>query len=403
MELTKRLHIPAPQKGIDPQTQMPNSITAIHISKLCIYIHIVLFFIFMPLHGWSDDEVKIFIHKIDQPFSGSQAPDDAYMAAITRAKFEVLEKAGTYLESQTEVINAVLTEDEITALAGGIMKSEVTRITRYANEHTFGFKLTIKIEVDNSILKKRMNKLLKDRSLLKKYNEIHQREQELLAQIQCLEQLNAQLAAQQDHAQRQPGKNNFTKLSAALSSSQWVEKALSYWENEHFSNPKQAELYLDKAILLDNKNPRLYNSRAVAYLDQHQPQKALDDLNTALQLDPEYSDAYNDLGSLYYMQHEYEKAVIAHGKAIAITPDNVEALLNRGMAFRKLYKFEKAFDDFGRAMNLAPQNFKKLHEGKTQLAVNEIVELCKKSKIACKMGLCRSLTYLQERGFCETN
>ncbi|MBU1054926.1 MAG: hypothetical protein KKC46_14025 [Proteobacteria bacterium] len=45
---------------------------------------------------------------VDQPFAGNQSPDDAKVAAIAKGKTEVLEKAGTFLESLTVVENFAL-------------------------------------------------------------------------------------------------------------------------------------------------------------------------------------------------------------------------------------------------------------------------------------------------------
>ncbi len=224
----------------------------------------------------ASDLLKVFTHEIDQPFSGSQSPTDAYMAAVTKAKFKVLEQAGTYLESLTIVENAILAKDEVIALAGGILQSEVIKVQRYATEQTFGLLLTTRI---TSILKRRMNKLLDDRSLLKKYNEIQEREQELLAKIEQLEKMNAK--ATNSNTLSQTNQNNFSTISIALTASQWIQKALSTWTNGRFADPDKAITYLNKAITLDNMNPRTYNSRAVALLNLNRNDEALVDLNRA--------------------------------------------------------------------------------------------------------------------------
>ena len=49
--------------------------------------------------------IVTYTHQVKQPFGGSQAPDDARVAAIAKAKREVLEKAGTYIESLTIIKN----------------------------------------------------------------------------------------------------------------------------------------------------------------------------------------------------------------------------------------------------------------------------------------------------------
>ncbi len=342
--------------------------------------------------------VKVFEHRVDQPFSGSQSPDDAYMAAMTRAKFEVLERAGTYLESLSEVENAILTRDEVTALAGGILTTEVVAKENYATDKTFGITLTTRIEINNDFLRQRMEKLLQDRTLLRKYNEIQQREHELLEKIKKLEEANRSLST--SSPQSSTLGMEFSAMSAALSASAWLEKAYSLWSNGRFGDPNTAIEHLGKAIDLDNKNPRTYNSRAVAYLNLEKFPEAEADLQTALRLNPSYADAHNNLGSLHYRRGDFKKAVNSYTLALKYQPELVEAILNRGMALRKLFQFERAFNDFRKAMILAPTAFNKSDDAGSLVELNDIVKMCEKSRIACDMGLCNSLNFLQERGFC---
>ena len=86
----------------------------------------------------SSAEIKNFTHTVKQPFAGSQSPDDARVAAIHKAKREVLEKAGTYLESMTIVKNSVVEKDEILALAAGVLKAEVVSQENFATKEAFG-------------------------------------------------------------------------------------------------------------------------------------------------------------------------------------------------------------------------------------------------------------------------
>ena len=343
-------------------------------------------------------ETKVFDHTVDQAFSGSQSPDDAYMAAMTKAKFEVLELAGTYLESLTVVENAILSQDEVTALAGGVLTTEVVKKENYANDQTFGIILTTRIEVDTSVLHQRMDKLLQDRSLLRKYTEIREREQELLERIRQLEALNSSQAERK--AQPTRFDDEFTELSAALTASQWLEKAYALWTHGRFSDPPAAIENLNQAIALDDDNARTFNSRAVAYLNLGKINEAEEDLNKALSLDADYADAYNNLGSLRYRRGADEAAISAYNLAIDRQPDLAEAILNRGLASHKLFRFEESLEDFRRAMDLAPSTAGKGNDAGVRVQLNDIEALCTKARTACGMNLCRALDFLRQRGFC---
>ena len=65
-----------------------------------------------------NNEIKTFVHTVRQSFGGSQSPDDARIAAIAKAKREVLEVAGTYIESlftaeETELILRGVPRDQL--------------------------------------------------------------------------------------------------------------------------------------------------------------------------------------------------------------------------------------------------------------------------------------------------
>lgn len=342
---------------------------------------------------------KVFDHQVDQPFSGSQSPEGAYVAAVARAKSEVLDMAGTYLESLTVVENSMLARDEVTALASGILKTEIIDRQNYATPKTFGMILQTRIEVDTDILEQRVQKLLEDRTLLRKYNEIQQREQELLTRIRQLEQQNRLAAAQPVQLSAK-----FAELSAALTASQWHEKAIKLWDNGRYSDPQQAIIFLNKAIELDAENAHIYNNRAGAYLNLAQYAAAKDDLSHALTLNADYADAHNNLGSLYYQQQHYAAAVAAYSRAIELQPQFAEAIMNRGMASRKLFHYEAAFDDFRLAMSLPPEAIvKKIECDGSRVRLNEMDQLCAKAQTSCDMGLCRALNFLQQRGFCQSD
>lgn len=341
---------------------------------------------------------KVFEHQVDQPFSGSQSPQDAYIAAVARAKSEVLDKAGTYIESLSVVENYVLTNDEAIALAAGILKTEIIGRENYATPKTFGLILHTKIEVDSGVLEQRVEKLLNDRSLLRKYNEMQQREQELLARIHQLEQQNQQHKEVNGTTERISSK--FAQLSAALTARQWQDKAIQLWSNGRYTDAQLAIDFLNHALALDPDNPHLYNSRAVAYLSLQQYPAAAEDLNKALSLLPDYADAHNNLASLYFQQQQYNQSIIEYSRAIEINPNFAEAIMNRGMAERKLLHYEDAFEDFRRAVSLTPQISPGEQAG-VSLRLDDIDQLCTKAHTACGMGLCSALNFLTQRGFCQ--
>ena len=143
---------------------------------------VLLLAVFFTLLAFSNSFaiVTSFTHTVKQSFSGSQSPDDARVAAMAKAKREVLEKAGTYLETLTVVKNSVLEKDEILALAAGVLRAEIVSQRNYVTVDAFGIIIKAKVDVDTGILKERVRKLLEER----KY------EKELLSKIAKLEEEN---------------------------------------------------------------------------------------------------------------------------------------------------------------------------------------------------------------------
>ncbi|MDK9717834.1 MAG: hypothetical protein OEL57_08000, partial [Trichlorobacter sp.] len=63
-----------------------------------LLIHVVFITaLLLPLSARA--EINTITHTVQQPFGGSQSPDDARTAGIARAKREALERFGTYIES----------------------------------------------------------------------------------------------------------------------------------------------------------------------------------------------------------------------------------------------------------------------------------------------------------------
>jgi len=100
--------------------------------KICI---LILIFILSPCICIA--EIKTYTHTVKQQFGGSQSPDEALIAAIAKVKREVLEKAGTYLETMTVVENSQVEKDEVLALAAAVLKTEIVSQKNYASEESF--------------------------------------------------------------------------------------------------------------------------------------------------------------------------------------------------------------------------------------------------------------------------
>ncbi len=319
-------------------------------------LFLLLVFILIPCI--SHAEIKTYIHTVKQSFGGSQSPDDARVGAIAKAKREVLEKAGTYLESLTIVRESVVEKDEIIALAAGVLKAEIVSQKNFSTEDTFGIIVKAKVDVDTSILEERVRKLLQDRSLLEKYKENQKHEKKLLARIKELERENQRLKTLTPKEQKQKKeilKNQFRKATQGLTASELMNKALDSWRNGKYTDPDKALEYLNEAISLDSNYDDAYINRGIAWHVTGNYDRAISDYNKAIELNPGYALAYYNRGYAWHVTGNYDRAMSDFNKAIELNPGYVDAYNNRGYAWHVTGNYDRAMSDFNKAIELNPR------------------------------------------------
>lgn len=350
-------------------------------------------------------DIKTFTHVINQPFAGSQSPDDAKVAAVVKGKTEVLEKAGTYLESLTVVENFTLTKDQSIALASGILTVNILSQKNYATDEGFGIILELKIDVDNSVMNNRVRQIQEDGILIEKYSELKKREKELLDRIEKLQKQSKNLAKNapaDKHEKNKKLNKDLDEAIQALPAGEWNKKALALWEKGKYTDPEKAIEYLSESIRMDAHNPISYNNRGVAYYNIGRREQAIDDFNHALLLDGKYADAYNNRGDAYFEMRNYNKAINDYNEVIRLKPRNVEAFLDRAAAHKKVWQYRFFLEDLQNALLIDPNLSKKPNSQISAcLELNELEHLCEKAKIACSMGLCSSQKFLDAKGFCK--
>ena len=289
------------------------------MKKALLFLTIIYFWFLPPVQA----EIETFVHTVRQPFSGSQSPDDALIAGTQRAKREVLEKAGTYLESVTTVEDGNLRKDQVLALASGVLKTEIISQKRYHTEKGFGIIIKVRVAVDTSVLEQRIKKLLEDRTLLKKYQESQQRVNELLAKVRSLEKQNRKPLSKES---KETLKQEFRQTSQELAAAELNEKALALWDHGFYTDVAKAIEYLEQAILLDQDFASLYINLGAAYDSKGDYDEAIEYFQKALKINlkmlgPEHPDVaviYNNLGLAYTGKGEYIKAIEYLQKALKI-------------------------------------------------------------------------------------
>ena len=159
-----------------------------------------------------------------------------------------------------------------------------------------------------------------------------------------------------------------TKGTPSQKNSDWHNKAVALWKNGKYTNPRQALIYLNKAVAKDPKFANVYSNRANAYRDLKQYPKALNDYNKAISLDPTHVKAYNNRGNIYYEQKKYQESLKDYNQCIRLDPNYPFAYINRGLVFYQLKNKSSACKDFQKA---------------------------------CKFGDCDGLNWAKRKRFCK--
>lgn len=349
----------------------------------------------------SQESVVRFLQQVDQPFGGSQSPDDARAAAIAKGKAEALEKAGTYLESYTVVEDFVLQTDETLALTAGILQTEVVSQENYATETGFGIRLDIQVDLDKSVLATRLDQIRDDQVLLRRYKELQDREAALLERIKVLE---AQTQGSRPEAGGSDASlEDYRSAIQALPAVALNRRALESWRNGQFLDPRKALNLLDEALALDPDNVTTINNRGVALYQMGQMEAAVEAFSRAVALAPAYADAYNNRGIAYMAMQNYQAAENDFTRVLELMPLRVETYIDRGVARKNLWRHHEALEDYQRALLIDPQHAHwQAGQDSASLDYRELERICEKAGRACRLGLCSSLNYLRERELCTS-
>jgi len=98
---------------------------------------------------------------------------------------------------------------------------------------------------------------------------------------------------------------------------------------------------------LNPKNAWAYAERAVAYKQQAEYERALEDCNRALELDPKYGWAYICRSMVYRDLGDYQRAIEDCNRALELDPRSASrAYFQRGLNFMELKDYQRAIQDF---------------------------------------------------------
>ena len=327
--------------------------------------------------------------------------------ALEQVKRLLLEELGTYLISNTEVLNSQLTKDQIVTYTSGVV------MTVIIDEKWDGQKyaLKAKITADPEDVAKAINLLRTDRQRVEELQELQAQSKAALQEIYALKK---ELAETKRNKKQQA---QYLKSVNSLLSKELMEKGIDLSKRKKFNdaikvfsdvlkyNPKypralflrgwtyyelkeygkatsdfdlainimptylypytgkgwiaidqkrydEALEWFEKVITLDSKFVRGYNGRGYCFLIKGVLEKAKSDFDKTIELDPNFDAGYINRGFYYYKTGEYQKSLDDYTKGLEIDPLRGKWYFGRGQVYRKMKNMEKANADFKKAADL---------------------------------------------------
>jgi hypothetical protein len=132
-------------------------------------------------------EIKTIYEECEYVMGDNDTRNDAKRLCLIEAKRKVLERVGTYVESDTNVLNFNLTRDEIRAYTAGIIKTEIVSESTSFNGKSTVIQMKIKADVDTSVLANRILEIHRDKDLAHKYGKTQDDYKQLERQIKELQ------------------------------------------------------------------------------------------------------------------------------------------------------------------------------------------------------------------------
>jgi hypothetical protein len=137
----------------------------------------ILILVLSPLLVMGESESITATHRYIMGDNDSK--NDARRMCFLEAKRKVLAKAGAYIESNTTIRNYQLAKDEITSYSAALLKIETIKEDWEITGRNMSVTLTVKADVDVSILEKQLAKIRQDKSVQTKIKSQSAKLQEL--------------------------------------------------------------------------------------------------------------------------------------------------------------------------------------------------------------------------------
>lgn len=139
----------------------------------------------------------------------------------------------------------------------------------------------------------------------------------------------------------------------------------------YYQEYKQTFEYTSKALKINDKLPKAYFIRGMAFSEKGYRDKAISSFQEVINLDPEHYKAFIELGFIYAKKGDPLAESYFKG-ALNIDPQSIEALYALGMFYQKYGNPEEAINTYNMLLDVDSNNkFANYNIGYIHLAINE--------------------------------
>lgn len=271
-----------------------------------------------------DAEIRTYEGTDEYVMSEFETIDVAKQRAKQKAERAAQEQAGVFVASDTEVVNSMVTKDEIRTMTCGILKiveSPEYHLEELAGGKSFIVRATVKAQIDTDDIEKWFKLGTGERSELVAQN--IELQKAIAAQDAQIAELKRQISSKPQIANRPQDTERISAQFAAedkvfLSNQQLAETGRFYYAGN-----------FNGAITLCTK---------------------------AIEFNPSNAMAYSIRGAVYYKLRDFNSAIADYNRAINLNPNDYRNFYNRGIAYVKLNDYRRAAQDFDSALRLNPND-----------------------------------------------
>jgi tetratricopeptide (TPR) repeat protein len=286
--------------------------SAILMNSILVRITFISFlFVLLSIPSFTFAELKILVRE----YTYQEREDDSSYSSrtilLSKVKRLLLEELGTYLESVTGVQNLPLTKDQIVTLSAGIVHTEIV------DEKWDGriYRLRARIVVDSDNIIKSIYALRSDRTKTKELEEVRERSDKQLREI---EELRKEFASA-EYESLTKTKAAYDDTIRSLKAIEWFEKGFaSGMSGDHNAAIENFSM----AINLDPKFAIAYSNRGSAYINLGKRMQAIEDYNKAMELNPKYAETYHNRLLAYGKLNDRDQASV--DRAVAAATQRIE-------------------------------------------------------------------------------